>query len=520
MGSRADTGTGVSAGIDRRRFLGVTAAAAVGTSAVLEPLVFGAPAAAATPAATPTGTPPDETRTITGRFEPGAPDWVYLPVDVPHGVREIAVSYTYDKPTPPAGAQGNALDIGVFDQRGIALGGRGFRGWSGGFRTAFSISRTEATPGYLPGPVGAGRWHVILGPYTVAPQGMQYSVEVTLRYGAPGPAFEPNPAPGRATGRGRAWYRGDMHLHTVHSDGARLPEEMAAAARAAKLDFVASTEHNTSSASGIWGRHAGPDLLVIDGEEITTRNGHFLAVGLPPGAWVDWRYRATDGSFAEFARRIHRLGGLVVAAHPYCPFVGCAWKFGYERLDAVEVWNGPWTLDDDVAVATWDNLLVADARTGDWLPAVGNSDAHREPQVVGLPQTVVLADDLDRRSILAGVRAGRSWLAESAALDLAFTASGAGRTAGIGERLGVADGAAVTVSLTVSGAPSALVRLITDEGQLLAQFLPPDGAGTVTWTTTPQQSAYVRAEVRRLEASAPQGRMLAMTNPILLGRVG
>jgi hypothetical protein len=306
------------------------------------------------------------------------------------------------------------------------------------------------------------------------------------------------PAPGSATGRGRDWYRGDLHLHTVHSDGARLPEELAAAARAAKLDFFVSTEHNTSSASGIWGRHAGPDLLVVDGEEITTRNGHFLAVGLPPGAWVDWRYRATDGSFVEFARRIHRAGGLVVAAHPYCPFVGCAWKFGYERLDAVEVWNGPWTLDDDVAVATWDNLLVQDARTGDWLPAVGNSDAHREPQVVGLPQTVVLADDLDRRSILAGVRAGRSWLAESAAVDLSFGASGGGRTAGIGERLGVADGAAVTVSLTVSGAPSGLVRFVTDEGQLFAQFLPPDGAGTVTWTTTPRQSAYVRAEVRRL----------------------
>jgi predicted metal-dependent phosphoesterase TrpH len=41
-----------------------------------------------------------------------------------------------------------------------------------------------------------------------------------------------------------------MHLHTVHSDGARLPEELVAAARAAKLDFVASTEHNTSSAAG------------------------------------------------------------------------------------------------------------------------------------------------------------------------------------------------------------------------------------------------------------------------------
>jgi hypothetical protein len=506
----------MSAGVDRRRFLGLTVAAAAGTSTVLDAVAFAGPAAAARRDTAP---PADETRVITGRFEPGAPDWVYLPVDVPPGVREIAVSYSYDRPAPPAGVPGNALDIGIFDQRGYALGGPGFRGWSGGFRTGFAISRTEATPGYLPGPVSPGRWHVILGPYTIAPQGLAYQVTITLRYGDPGPAFVPQPAPHRATGRGRAWYRGDMHLHTVHSDGARLPEELVAAARAAKLDFVVSTEHNTSSAGGIWGRHAGPDLLIVDGEEITTRNGHFLALGLPAGAWVDWRYRATDGSFVEFARRIHRLGGLVVAAHPYCPFVGCAWKFGYERLDAVEVWNGPWTTDDEVAVATWDGLLVADARTGDWLPAVGNSDAHREPQVVGLPQTVVLSDGLDRRSVLAGVRSGRSWLAESAAVDLSFGVSGAGRTAGIGERLAVAPGAQVTVSLTVSGVPSGLVRFVTDEGQVFAQFLTPDGAGTVTWTTTPQVSAYVRAEVRRLDPSTPLGVMVAMTNPVFLGRV-
>jgi hypothetical protein len=58
----------------------------------------------------------------------------------------------------PAGERGNALDIGMFDDSGIGLGNaRGFRGWSGGARTSFAISATDATPGYLPGPVHAGR---------------------------------------------------------------------------------------------------------------------------------------------------------------------------------------------------------------------------------------------------------------------------------------------------------------------------------------------------------------------------
>jgi predicted metal-dependent phosphoesterase TrpH len=35
----------------------------------------------------------------------------------------------------------------------------------------------------------------------------------------------------------------------VHSDGRRLPEEVAAGVRAAGLDFIVSTEHNTSSAT-------------------------------------------------------------------------------------------------------------------------------------------------------------------------------------------------------------------------------------------------------------------------------
>ena len=158
----------------------------------------------------------------------------------------------YDKPTVPAGTQGNACDIGIFDERGTELGGRGFRGWSGGARTEFSIRADEATPGYLAGPVRAGTWHVVLGPYTVAPQGLDYKVTITLRFGAPGATPKPVYPPERAKGRGRAWYRGDCHLHSVHSDGRRTPAELAAAARAAGLDFINTTEHNTTSAHAHW----------------------------------------------------------------------------------------------------------------------------------------------------------------------------------------------------------------------------------------------------------------------------
>ncbi|MBM7170609.1 CehA/McbA family metallohydrolase [Streptomyces sp. G44] len=463
-----------------------------------------------------------DTRTVRGTLPVGAPDFVYLPLEIPDGVRELRVAYSYQKPPVPAGTQGNALDIGVFDERGTDLGGKGFRGWSGGARTEFFIRADDATPGYIPGRVRPGTWHIALGPYTVAPEGLPYEVTITLTYGAPGSTPEPDYPPERAKGRGRAWYRGDCHLHSVYSDGRRTLAEIAALARAAGLDFINSSEHNTHSAHAHWGEHAGADLLIMLGEEVTTRNGHVLALGTDPGTFVDWRYRARDNRFGRYARRIRDAGGLVVPAHPHATCVGCNWKFGFGEADAVEVWNGSYTPDDEVSLADWDSMLVASLRGGKpWIPAMGNSDAHRDPDRIGGPQTVVLADDLSRDAILEGLRRGRSYIAESKEVELAFSAAGGrGGHAGIGERLTVDRDTPVTVRLDVKGAPGCTVRLVTDQGVLhTAPPLPASGTGTVEWRTTPSYASYVRAEIRHPATTPPlPGPLRAFTNPVFLGR--
>ncbi|WP_410590005.1 CehA/McbA family metallohydrolase [Amycolatopsis sp. lyj-23] len=460
------------------------------------------------------------TRTVTGTLQPDVPDWYYLPVDVPRGVRQIDVGYSYDRPAVPAGTRGNACDIGIFGPEGHELGAaRGFRGWSGGFRDRFSISASEATPGYLAGPIEPGRWHVILGPYTVAPQGLAYRVDITLTFGPDGPLFEPNPAPESAPARdrGRAWYRGDSHLHTVHSDGRRTPGQLVADARAAGLDFIVSTDHNTSSSQLVWGDYARDDLLILNGEEVTTRSGHWPAIGLPAGTWIDWRYRAADPrDFRRFTEQVHRAGGLVTAAHPFANCFGCTYEFAYELADLVEIWNGPWTQDDEASVIHWDGLL----RGGRFIPAIGDSDAHNPDQRVALPHTVVLADRLRRPELLAGLKAGRSWLAESASVQLDFTVSGGGATAGIGERLAAGTGTPVTVKAVVAGVPGTTVTFLDQLGPEHTEPIGDSGAATVTWTTYPRYSRWVRVEVRRPSGgpnTTVPNAMVAMSNPIFLG---
>ena len=359
---------------------------------------------------------------------------------------------------------------------------------------------------------------------------------------------------------GRVWYRGDCHVHSTLSVGGELtPERLAADAVAAGLDFIATTEHNTAEGHGAWGSVAG-DLLVILGQEVTTRTGHWLALGVEPGQVLDWQYGLRDDAIAEQLERVHRVGGLCVAAHPFAPYPSGSFMYPYQGFDMVEVWNGrwrsdlPWNADNEAALAEWGRSLAADIHRGRWRPAIGNSDAHLAGQIAA-PHTVVWAEQPNTSGILAGLRAGRSWIAESATVDLSFDVRAGGvraggvrasdvrgggvrgggvragdvrasdvrasdvrggdvrggdRLAGIGESLTTGDEPAVA-RVAVRGVPSGVVSLHTDRGLAHRRDLPGDGTAVVEWQTTAAESAFVRVEVRH-----PDHQMAALTNPILL----
>lgn len=315
---------------------------------------------------------------------------------------------------------------------------------------------------------------------------------------------------------GRSWYRGDCHVHSAASHGGELsPEQLMAAARAAGLDFLAVTEHNTADTHGAWSPYAAEGPLVVLGQEATTRTGHWLALGLPPGHVVDWDYGVRDDVIHRHLDEVHRSGGLCVAAHPHVPYPSGTFMYPYEGFDLVEVWNGawdsdlPWQADNEAALAEWGRGLAADLRRGAWRPAIGNSDTHLHGQLA-LPHTVVLADALSTGAVLSALRAGRSWIAASRSIELSLSASAGGRTAGMGERL-TTDGRTTTVRAEVRGVPSGTLALHTERGRAHVVPLPRTESGTVEWDTTAADSAFVRVEVRD-----PEGRMAALSNPIVL----
>jgi hypothetical protein len=454
---------------------------------------------------------------FSGRFGFGIYRWAYLRFNVPGGIQRIRVSTSHENFAVGRVAR-NLLDLGIFGPAGYDLGNAaGFRGWSGGARDGFVISRNRATPGYLPGPIEPGVWAVALGPVVLSPWGMAWQVRVTMERGEDDqPEAGPVIASPPQSICGARWYRGDLHLHTVHSDGERHPDELASAAQASGLDFIVSTDHNTNAANRAWPASRTGTLLVIPGEEVTTRHGHWLAVGLSPQAWVDWRYGPGDGVFPRFAAEVRDAGGLVVAAHPCVPLPGSAWEFGFADVDAVEVWNGRWNVDDELSLRIWQQLL----RQGRRVVAVGGSDSHGKHQRVGSPQTVVHAGELSTPAIVDGLRCGRSYIARSRDVALELTAhSAATGVAGPGQTLRIPPDTAVTVTAVISGVPDTTAALITTAGCVARATVGRSGRTRLQWELDATSARFARLEVRQAQRH-PLGAMVALTNPVWFAVAG
>ncbi|SFQ59757.1 hypothetical protein SAMN05421810_110122 [Amycolatopsis arida] len=309
-----------------------------------------------------------------------------LPVDVPRGAATVTVRLRYDR-----GA--GVLDLGCFDPGG-------FRGWSGGSRDTVTVAEGWATPGYLPGGLAAGTWRVCLGLHRIPVEGLDFEVVVDTRpVPAPPPAPVPTAAerpPGRALPAepGHRWLAGDLHAHTVHSDGTLTVDQLAHRAAAAGLDFLAVTDHNTvSHHAELAGAGRRQGVLLLPGQEVTNDLGHanvFGAVG-----WVDFRRPAADWVAAAGAG-----GGLLSVNHPLA--ADCAWRHPV-RPRFAEIWHETWRDRRWGGPLAWWLAAAPDA-----VP-LGGSDFHdpRQGHTLGRPTTWAHCAGTDVPAVLAAIAAGR-----------------------------------------------------------------------------------------------------------------
>ena len=448
------------------------------------------PASAERQVLTPHFTPRDQQ---VGRYQ-------HLPFDVAPGTTRIVVSYRYDR---REGA--NVVDLGVFEPGPLTLGTSACRGWSGGERDTVTIAVDQATPGYWPGPIPAGRWHVMLGLYKVGEAGVDVEVVVdTFRDPVETAAPKLAARPWEPIRRGAAWYVGALHAHTNHSDGALTPQQLADKARAENLDFLAITDHNNTAHQTA--PVEAPGLLLIVGEEVTTPGGHFNVWGLGgERAFVDFRVPGGDPGVDALVAGARARGALVSINHPASTCPACTWTHAVpDGVNAIEI-SDERPESRLQALAMWDVLL----RQGRRLTAVASSDWHRGVTPLGVPSVRVWAEELSTPAILEGIRLGRVIVVTDPSLpapDLTVrTRQGEARIGGVARLPG---GDAMRVELR--GAPAgARVDLIWNGEPIATAAVPADGV--VTFERYPVAGGYVRIHLAR-----PDGTPLAVTNPIFV----
>jgi len=200
--------------------------------------------------------------------------------------------------------------------------------------------------------------------------------------------------------RGRA----DMHLHSLYSDGTASVAAILDHVEAnTDLDAIAITDHERiDGALRAAELHAAGDYSydLVVGEEITTRNGHVLAL------FVTERLPALR-PLDETLRAIHDQGGIAIAAHPLAPVPLSVGRRSLLRIrddatpdvhfDAIELFN-----------PSYAGRVRSGARTALnerelHLPGVGNSDAHVLPSI-GSGRTLFAGHTAEayRTAILAG----------------------------------------------------------------------------------------------------------------------
>ena len=169
----------------------------------------------------------------------------------------------------------------------------------------------------------------------------------------------------------------DCHCHTIYSkhflwgyDALNKPRDLIKAAIKKGLDGIAVTDHDTVRGSIVAKRVAKSfkGFLVITGSEIKTKEGEIQGLGITKNI-------PKDLSIEETVEKIHDLGGIAIAVHPFGSYL---LRKGVEhsaiKADAVEIFNAANLFQGSNNKAS---MLARRYK----MPVTAGSDAHNTREV-------------------------------------------------------------------------------------------------------------------------------------------
>jgi hypothetical protein len=300
----------------------------------------------------------------------------------------------------------------------------------------------------------------------------------------------------------RILIKGDLHIHSLHSDGKYGIMDIINGAKLQGLDFIFLTDHNTFSQND--NLISNDILVVIPGMEWTHYFGHanFLGIKRPIKNFLS-NDRKTTINIMEEARN---NGALVTINHPFCK--NCPWKWGFDiPYDAVEIWNGPMKESEYNAISWWQSMLIK----GEIIPIVGGSDSHKAElfRIIGTPTTFIYSDSKGKSDIINAIRKGHSFIS--------YTSNGPIIDFSIENRI---IGDCIVYKEGLKGLivienveEEDQIKLISDEG--IEKLIVVQGQNIINVTFEVENKKFYRIEVWR-ELISSTASLVAITNPIYI----
>jgi hypothetical protein len=412
-----------------------------------------------------------------------------LPFSVPSDVESFTLTYRYDRRPEKRSALGagifisrprlNTIDLGLIAPDGTQVG------VSGSDKTEITISETGSTPGYRAYPMIAGEWKILVGAYEVASEGVDVTYEITF------------------TPKRLRLLKGDLHTHTLASDGVHTAEELGWKALRNGLDFLAITDHNQMVTPDALPKGIG--ITFIPGVEWTHYMCHANFLGSEKPYDAPFATNSLDETLERFNSARER-GALITINHPFEEVAKLYYDINSLIFDCLEIWNGPMREANLKAVGLWHSMLCAEKK----IPITGGSDYHRDTPFIflGGPTTCVYAPSANPKDILSAIKQGHAFLTFSPTGPTAILSTG---EAMMGDSVpwDVKHEMHIAIEGLLAGD---VVKVITaNSGDMVLQA-PTDGDYQAVYTM--QQPGFARVEVYRSFLPGLPMLPALITNPI------